>query len=106
MAARDDTLLTDDDREQARSRFSQWTIGDTEMRRSYDASSFLAGIDIVRRVAEAAEERDHHPDIDIRWRTVTFTLSTHSAGGLTGKDTDLAQVIDGEIAADVPATGT
>lgn len=106
MAARDDTLLTDDEREEARSRFSGWTIGDAEMRRSYDASSFLAGIDVVRRVAEAAEDRDHHPDIDIRWRTITFTLATHSAGGLTGKDTGLAEVIDREIAADTPATGT
>lgn len=105
MAARDDTLLTDDEREQARSRFPEWTIEDAEMRRSYDASAFLAGVDIVRRVAEAAEERDHHPDIDIRWRTVGFTLTTHSAGGLTGKDTDLAEVIDREIAADTPATG-
>lgn len=106
MAARDDTLLSDDEREQARSRFPEWTVEDAEMRRSYDASSFLAGIDLVRRVAEAAEERDHHPDIDIRWRTVSFTLATHSAGGLTGKDTDLAEVIEREIAADTPATET
>ncbi|MEH3155444.1 MAG: 4a-hydroxytetrahydrobiopterin dehydratase [Gordonia paraffinivorans] len=105
MAARDDTLLTDDDREQARGVFPEWTVGETEMRRSYEASSFLAGVEIVRRVAEAAEDRDHHPDIDIRWRTVTFTLSTHSAGGLTGKDTDLAGVIDEQITADGQATG-
>ncbi|MBE7161821.1 MAG: 4a-hydroxytetrahydrobiopterin dehydratase [Williamsia herbipolensis] len=106
MAARDDTLLTDDEREHARGRFTDWTVGDAEMRRSYDASSFLAGVDIVRRVAEAAEDRDHHPDIDIRWRTISFTLATHSAGGLTGKDVDLAEVIDREIAADTPATET
>lgn len=105
MAARDDTLLTDDERQEARSRFPDWTIEDAEMRRSHDASSFLAGIDVVRRVAEAAEERDHHPDIDIRWRTVSFTLATHSAGGLTVRDTGLAEVIDREIAADTPATG-
>ncbi|MGZ8176516.1 4a-hydroxytetrahydrobiopterin dehydratase [Williamsia sp. SKLECPSW1] len=105
MAARDDTLLTDDERDQARSRFPEWTVTDTEMRRSYGASSFLAGVEIVRRVAQAAEDRDHHPDIDIRWRTVSFTLSTHSAGGLTGKDTDLAAVIDEQIAGDAQATG-
>jgi 4a-hydroxytetrahydrobiopterin dehydratase len=102
--ATDDTLLSDDQRAQARSRFPDWTIDDTQMRRSYDASSFLAGIDLVRRVAEAAEESDHHPDIDIRWRTVGFTLSTHSAGGLTGKDTALAEVIDAQIAADQKTT--
>ena len=42
---------------------------------------------------------DHHPDIDIRWRKVTFTCSTHSAGGVTSKDIDLARRIDEIIAA-------
>ncbi|MFD0569605.1 4a-hydroxytetrahydrobiopterin dehydratase [Kitasatospora gansuensis] len=45
-------------------------------------------------VAEAAEELDHHPDIDIRWRTLRFVLSTHSAGGLTGLDLTMAARID------------
>jgi 4a-hydroxytetrahydrobiopterin dehydratase len=48
----------------------------------------------VQQVAEVAEDLDHHPDIDIRWTTVTFTLSTHSAGGLTAKDLRLATDID------------
>ncbi len=38
---------------------------------------------------------DHHPDIDIRWNTVTLVLSTHSAGGLTAKDFELATIISG-----------
>jgi 4a-hydroxytetrahydrobiopterin dehydratase len=45
-------------------------------------------------VAEAAERADHHPDIDIRWRTLTFRLSTHSEGGLTANDLAMAGVID------------
>ncbi|MGH3922538.1 MAG: 4a-hydroxytetrahydrobiopterin dehydratase, partial [Pseudonocardiaceae bacterium] len=48
----------------------------------------------VRAVAEIAEAHNHHPDIDIRWRTVTFRCSTHSAGGITGKDIELASEID------------
>ena len=48
----------------------------------------------VRRVAEHAEEKDHHPDIDIRWRTVTFALVTHSEGGITDKDVAMARDID------------
>jgi 4a-hydroxytetrahydrobiopterin dehydratase len=48
----------------------------------------------VRRVAEFAEQKDHHPDIDIRWRTVTFALVTHSAGGITEKDVEMAGEID------------
>ena len=48
---------------------------------------------IVDEVALEAEGMDHHPDIDIRWRTVTFTCSTHSEGGLTQLDVELAHRI-------------
>ena len=44
--------------------------------------------------AALADEIDHHPDIDIRWTTVTFALSTHSAGGVTERDLELARRID------------
>ncbi|MBW8482570.1 4a-hydroxytetrahydrobiopterin dehydratase [Actinomadura parmotrematis] len=71
-----------------------WTRAGDEIRRTLQAPSFLAGIGLVARVAEAAEEADHHPDIDIRWRTLTFALSTHSEGGLTAKDFALAAAID------------
>ena len=54
----------------------------------------MDGIRLVQQVAEVAEDLDHHPDIDIRWRTLTFRLSTHSAGGLTAKDLRLATDID------------
>ncbi|QKW36386.1 4a-hydroxytetrahydrobiopterin dehydratase [Actinomadura sp. NAK00032] len=72
-----------------------WHRDGDAIRRRVQAPAFLAGIDIVADVARAAEDADHHPDIDIRWRSLTFTLSTHSAGGITGKDFDLAAVIDG-----------
>jgi 4a-hydroxytetrahydrobiopterin dehydratase len=75
-----------------------WSREGNEIRRRLKAPSFLAGIDVVTDVARAAEDADHHPDIDIRWRTLTFALTTHSAGGLTGRDFDLAATID-EIAA-------
>ncbi|MGK5554628.1 4a-hydroxytetrahydrobiopterin dehydratase [Actinomadura kijaniata] len=71
-----------------------WTREGDQIRRAFGAPSFMAGIDLVNAVARAAEDADHHPDIDIRWTTVTFALSTHSAGGLTGKDFDLAATID------------
>jgi 4a-hydroxytetrahydrobiopterin dehydratase len=58
----------------------------------------MAGIELVGEVARAAEDADHHPDIDIRWRTLVFALSTHSAGGLTSKDFDLAARIDAAAA--------
>jgi 4a-hydroxytetrahydrobiopterin dehydratase len=72
-----------------------WQQSGNEITRTIECTSFPAAIELVRRVAEAAEERDHHPDIDIRWRTVRFVLSTHSAGGLTQLDLDLGESIDG-----------
>jgi 4a-hydroxytetrahydrobiopterin dehydratase len=71
-----------------------WRRAEGTLRRSVKFPTFLAGIDTVRRVAEHAESQDHHPDIDIRWRTVTFALVTHSEGGITDKDLAMARDID------------
>ena len=62
--------------------------------RTYTFPSFRAALAFVAYVGELAEAQDHHPDIDIRYRKVTLTLSTHEAGGLTEKDFDLASLID------------
>ncbi|MDQ7806140.1 4a-hydroxytetrahydrobiopterin dehydratase [Amycolatopsis sp. A133] len=76
-----------------------WTRSGAEISREVELASFPQAIEVVNRVAERAEAADHHPDIDIRWRTLTFRLSTHSAGGLTEKDFDLASQIDAVLAA-------
>jgi 4a-hydroxytetrahydrobiopterin dehydratase len=55
--------------------------------------SFAAALELIQRVGATSEELDHHPDIDLRWRTVTFGLSTHSAGGVTKLDIELARRI-------------
>ena len=73
---------------------SDWTREGDAIARSVESATFPAAIDLVRRLADAAEAADHHPDMDIRWRTVRFVLSTHSAGGLTDKDLALAEQID------------
>ena len=73
---------------------SAWQRDGDAITREIQASSFLEGIRLVQRVAEAAEAMDHHPDIDIRYTTLTFTLSTHSEGGLTAKDLELARRVD------------
>jgi 4a-hydroxytetrahydrobiopterin dehydratase len=77
----------------------EWSGDVTGILREIIAPSFLAGIRLVDAVAELAEEADHHPDIDIRWRTVTFRLATHSAGGVTQLDLSMAHRID-ELAAE------
>jgi 4a-hydroxytetrahydrobiopterin dehydratase len=59
----------------------------------YGFPDFPTAIAAVSSVANEAEEMNHHPDIDIRWRNVTFTLATHSAGGVTQLDIELAHRI-------------
>ncbi|MEZ0051669.1 4a-hydroxytetrahydrobiopterin dehydratase [Mycobacterium sp. MAA66] len=71
-----------------------WERSGGALRKSVKFPAFLDGIDAVRRVAIHAESKDHHPDIDIRWRTVTFTLVTHSEGGITDKDMAMADEIN------------
>ena len=61
--------------------------------------SFRAAIDLVNRVADAAEEADHHPDFEINWRRVTFRLTTKASGGLSHKDFDMAATDRGAGAA-------
>lgn len=86
--------LTDDEVGAALDGLPEWSGGPAGIRRTVEADSFLGGIAWVDAVAQAAEAADHHPDIDIRWRTVTFTLVTHSAGGVTDRDISLARAID------------
>ena len=60
-----------------------------------DLADFVEAMGFVTRVALVAEKAFHHPDIDIRWNKVTLRLSTHSEGGLTEKDLELAERVDG-----------
>lgn len=87
-------LLTDDQVDAALTTLNGWEHTGGALRRSITFDSFPAGIEAVRQVAERAEEADHHPDIDIRWRTVTFALVTHSEGGITDKDVAMAGEIN------------
>jgi 4a-hydroxytetrahydrobiopterin dehydratase len=64
-----------------------------QLRVRLQAPTFADGIELVRRVGVTADELDHHPDIDVRYRTITFTLSTHSVGGISELDVALARRI-------------
>jgi 4a-hydroxytetrahydrobiopterin dehydratase len=91
------SVLTDEEVDSAIKDLDGWERAGGALRRAITFGSFLDGIDAVRRVAEHAESKDHHPDIDIRWRTVTFALVTHSEGGLTDKDVQMASDINGIV---------
>ena len=87
-------VLSNEEVDAALPSLTDWERTDGTLKRSIKFPAFLDGIDAVRRVGEFAESKDHHPDIDIRWRTVTFALVTHSEGGITQKDVEMASEID------------
>ncbi len=72
-----------------------WARKGNTLVKTFAFAAFMDGIDWVRRVAVIAEGLDHHPDLDIRYNKITVCLSTHSAGGITAKDFELAQAIEG-----------
>ncbi|MEY2608801.1 MAG: 4a-hydroxytetrahydrobiopterin dehydratase [Verrucomicrobiota bacterium] len=72
----------------------KWQLEGDMISRTVEFPSFLEAVDAVNNIAREAEAMDHHPDIDIRWRTVRLALSTHSAGGLTTLDFQLAKKLD------------
>ncbi len=98
------TLLDDSRVAAALVELTGWQRDGDAIVRTASLPSFPAAIEAVRAVAEAAEARNHHPDIDIRWRTLTFRCSTHSAGGITDLDIDLAIEID-RILVEIPRHG-
>ncbi len=89
-----DPLLNLDERRGLAIALPAWSVTDATLERDVTAGTFLAAIDWVVEIARAAETMDHHPDIDIRWRTLRLVLSTHDSGGITKRDVDLAQKID------------
>ena len=98
MGTRD--LLSDEQISTGLLALPEWRREGASLLRTVKAKDFPAAIRIVVAVAEQAEAMDHHPDIDIRWRTLHFTLSTHSEGGITALDLRLAALINASVAAE------
>jgi len=71
-----------------------WRYVEGAITRSFTFDSFMAGIAFVERVARAAEEADHHPDFDIRYSTVTVSVSSHDVNGITERDFRLASAVN------------
>jgi 4a-hydroxytetrahydrobiopterin dehydratase len=87
-------LLSDDQIAQRLAGLPDWARQEDSIVRLIKLADFKAAILFVGAVAYLAEAAGHHPDITIQWNKVTLTLSTHSAGGLTGNDFALAEQID------------
>ena len=85
------TPLTDGEIAAALADLPGWTYEDGRLRRTVTHDSFRDAIAYVVRVADVAEELDHHPDIDVRYRDVTLACWTHTTGGVTEMDVRLAR---------------
>src|SRR3954452_4809785 len=80
-----------------------WSGGPDGIERTVQLTTFRAVVDAIVAIADVAEELDHHPDVDLRWRTLRIAVFTHSAGGVTESDLQLARRVDALLPADAPA---
>lgn len=89
------TLLDQEQIEQGLSGLDEgWRLEGSAIVREFDCGDFVGSVRFVDSLVEPAEGMGHHPDIAISWKTVTVTVSTHSEGGLTAADFELAAKID------------
>ena len=82
-----------------------WQYDGTQIYREVKFPSFLDVINSVTRIAEIAEAKNHHPDMDIRYDLLRINLVTHDDGGVTKKDMAMAKILDGEIKKELSKKG-
>jgi len=87
-------VLSDAEIQQALSSLHGWQQNGKAIQRVFRFPDFKAAMEFVNKIADAAEQANHHPDIDIRYNTVTMALVSHDAGGVTQRDVRMAGVID------------
>lgn len=71
-----------------------WERSGDAIVKQFDNGDFKGSVEFVNRLTPEAEEMNHHPDVEISWKTVTVTITTHSEGGLTDNDFELARRIE------------
>ena len=90
-------VLTDSEVQQALGSLAGWQRQGKAIQRIFEFPDFKAAMQFVNKIADAAEQANHHPDIDIRYNKVTMALVSHDAGGVTQRDVKMARRIN-EIA--------
>ena len=88
------TKLSDLEIRRALSTLPGWSRKGEALTKTYSFARFADGIRFVNQVAQLADSMNHHPDIDVRYTNITFSLSSHDAGGITQRDLDLAKGIE------------
>jgi len=90
------SLLTQDEITKKLSSLSSWVQEENQIVKLFQFKDFTEALSFVNKVGAEAEKMDHHPDIFIHsWNKVKITISTHSEGGITKKDFQLAEKIEG-----------
>jgi 4a-hydroxytetrahydrobiopterin dehydratase len=97
-------LLTDEEISRQVGELPGWRRDGDSLAASYDAPDFPTAVQLIVDVGAQAEQMGHHPDVDLRWKVTHWRLSTHSAGGLTQLDIELAHLIS-QAAAQLGAEG-
>jgi 4a-hydroxytetrahydrobiopterin dehydratase len=87
------TLLSAEKIKEELPSLAHWKLEGKELVRHAEFADFAAAMAFVNKVAAAAEKANHHPDIDIRYNQVKLALTSHDAGGLTGRDVKMAREI-------------
>ncbi len=87
-------LLSDEQIDEALDAVDGWQRSGNAIRKEFKLDDFKGSVDFVNRLTPEAEEMNHHPDLEISWNKVTVSISTHSEGGLTASDFELARRID------------
>jgi 4a-hydroxytetrahydrobiopterin dehydratase len=87
-------LLSDEDVDRRLGERPGWERRGDAIVRELKTADFVGSVDLLNRITPLAEEMNHHPDVSISWNRVTVSLSTHSQGGLTDSDFELAEKID------------
>lgn len=91
-------LLTSEEITRQLADLAGWTFADDTIHATYTLPTFPKAIDLVVKTGEDAEDMNHHPDMDVRWRNVIFGIQTHDAGGVTQLDIELAHRIQKHVA--------
>lgn len=87
-------VLTDSEIQQALASLPGWQRDGKAIQRVFEFPDFKAAMEFVNKVADAAEQANHHPDIDIRYNKVTTALISHDSGGVTQRDVRMARQIN------------
>lgn len=88
------TVLTDSEIQQALGSLPGWQRQGKAIQRVFEFPDFKAAMQFVNKIADAAEQANHHPDIDIRYNKVTMALISHDSGGVTQRDVKMAKRIN------------